>query len=598
MYFPQLRRRINAIIRVGVPSLLLVIFLTAGNNVSGEPNFTADQQTARLFGVHELTFQGDDSVDNPFDIPATVTFTPPSGIENAKTVDMFYDGEDTWRARVYVTEVGEWTWKSRSPVGLLDNQEGTFTAAESELRGMLKPNPDNPHQWITENGQWFLNINDTAYRLFNGGERRWQDYVHDLDQLGITTVRAGVLGGFSWAKGARSSNYPWDGDDFTRYNLRKFQVTDERIEWMLNEYPDLYIQMIMFGQLNWQRDEVGQEWDEIPQFARERTLRYMVARWAAFPQVFWLSVNDLGCTEEFPFNRAFAREVGQYVTEHDPWKHFMSVSPTRGMPFCYLDAETDSWVSYIHLEDGHAYGAEQIKQYQQYPMHIFLGEDYYEQDGGNRHPRHPDYAQRWLFWSWLLSGGSASYGGRYPYIHPYSQSADLPFSLNGETYGTLTGLDSAPYILSYFTDREIDLSQFEQDDAIVSDVDKRNDTRRPELMRRGFEEFLIYHPNALEVERFAEPDPDVTPGAKLDLREIPGVFSAEWYRPKDGTVQVGDDVIGGDFRDIMSPWKGEDFVLRLIRISDITPTNTPEPTLTPTATSEPTPTPSPTKKAG
>jgi hypothetical protein len=577
MYFHQANKHIAAILRVGILSILLLIAPRLQDTHASGENFTADEQTAQLFGVHEITLQGGGSVRNPFNTIATVTFTPPSGTENAKTVDMFYDGENIWRARAYVTEVGEWTWESRSPDRLLDGHTGDFMAVESDLRGMLKTNPNNPHQWITDDGQWFLNINDTAYRLFNGGERRWQAYVEDLADLGVTTLRAGVLGGFAWDEGARSSNYPWQSDDFTRYNLEKFQVTDTRMQWMLDQYPDMYIQMILFGQIDWQTDEVGEAWADIPQYARENTLRYMMARWAAYPQVFWLGVNDLGCTEEFPNNRAFGREVGQYVAEYDPWGHLVSVSAARGVPFCYLEDEDTDWVSYIHLQDGHAFGAELIEQYEQYPMHIFLGEDYYEQDTSDRHPRYPDYSQRWLFWSWTLSGGSASYGGRYPYIHPYSQTGELEFSFDGTAFGALTGLDSAPYILPYFTDRDIDLSLFQPDDSLVIDLRNRNDSRHPELMRREFDEFLIYHPNALEIERFAQPDPDVTPGVEIDLSTVEGVFSVEWYRPKDGLVQDGENIRGSGLRDLVSPWRGDDFVLRLVRIDTVAPPSTSTP---------------------
>ncbi|MBZ0294172.1 MAG: DUF5060 domain-containing protein [Anaerolineae bacterium] len=588
MYSSGLKRFIRAMIRVSAPPLLLLILLSAFQTTTGEPNFTRDQNPARLFGVHEIALAGSESTGNPFDLRASVTFFPPSGGENVKTVDMFYDGDRTWRARVYVNETGDWTWQSRSPDSLLDNQTGTFTVVESDLRGMLKSDPDNPRQWITDNEQWFLNINDTAYRLFNNDERRWQAYVEELNTLGITSLRAGVLGGFAWDKDARSSNHPWEGDDFTRFNLEKFRITDERIEWMLNQYPDIYIQMILFGQINWQTDEAGEAWAEIPESDREKTVRYMIARWAAFPQVFWLAVNDLGCNAEFPKNRAFAREVGQYVAQYDPWKHLLSVSPSRGMEFCYLNSEEDSWVSYIHLEDGHAHGAELIKRYEQYPMHIFLGEDYYEQDSHARFPRYPNYSQRWLFWSWILSGGSASYGGRYPFIEPYSQTRDNPFRFGGRIFGRLFGLDSAPYILSYFTDRDIDLSLFQPDDSLVSDVDKRNDTRRPELMRREYEELIIYHPNARKIERFAQVDPKVTPGVQVDLREVEGVFSVEWYRPEDGTVLIGDDIPGGDYRELVSPWRGDDFVLRLVRIATVTPPPTPTLVPTPEPTEEPT----------
>ncbi len=85
----------------------------------------------------------------------------------------------------------------------------------------------------------------------------------------------------------------------------------------------------------------------------------------------------------------------------------------------------------------------------------------------------------------------------------------------------------------------------------------------------------------------------MTPGVRVDLRKVEGVFSVEWYRPKDGTMQIGDDIPGSDYRELTSPWRGEDFVLRLVRIATETPpptptlVPTPEPTEEPEATDQP-----------
>lgn len=547
--------------------LLIAILLTLElPHVSGEggENFTTESQTARLFGVHEISLSGTVSDSNPFEAVAQVTFNSPSGA--AVTVDAFYDGDATWRARVYVNEVGSWTWSSEShDDSRLDGHTGAFTAVESDLRGMLKRHPQNPRQWITDNNEWFLHINDTAYRLFNSEEPLWQEYIHDNVEMGITAVRSGSLGGWAWGADDPDSNYPWDGDDVSRYNLEKFQTTDERLGWMLNHYPSLYIQMIIFGQIDWQTDEVGAIWVDLPQSVRDNTMRYMVARWAAFPQIFWLAVNDMGCTGKFPNNREFGREVGQYFAAHDPWHHLVSVSPSRQMAFCYLGEEDSDWVSYIHLQERFALGAEEIEKYQEYPLHVFLAEVYYEQDHETRYPRFPRYAQRWLFWSWILSGGSANYGGRYPVLHPYNGAGQLPFEFNNRQWGGLVGLDSVPYIVSYFTERDIELTLFRPDDQLVSDVAGRNDERRPELMRRGMAELLIYHPNAYSSERTAHPDFSVTPGVKLDLREADGLYMVEWYRPYDGKAQTGAPITGGDYLELVSPWTGYEFVLRLVR---------------------------------
>jgi hypothetical protein len=581
-------RLVKEIVSKGYWGLTLTVLLLTIFTVNAHPqsNYTADTETAQQFGAHEITLTGDGSVENPFEIEATVTFIPPTGQANAKTVDMFYDGNDTWRARVYVNEIGQWSWLSQSEDdALLNGQSGLFQAVESNLRGMLRPHPVNPRQWATDNGEWFLNISDTAYKLFNGAENHWQDYVRDNAEMGVTSVRSGALGGWEWSAEGEASNYPWDGDALTRFNLDKFQTADTRLQWMLDHYPDMYVQFIIFGNIDWQTDEVGLAWKELPSDVRANTMRYMIARWAAYPQLFWLVGNDMSCDEAFPNNRQFAREVGAYFAEHDPWNHLLSSSPARSQSFCFTEAQDANWVSYIHLEGGHELGAEWINDYTSVPMHIFLGEDYYEQDHPTRYPRYPRYFQRWLFWSWLLAGGSANYGGRYPVIHPYSYTELIPFTSNDIEWGRLEGLDSVPYIAPYFEQRAIDLSLFQPDQGLVSDLAGRDDNRRPLLMRRNFDEFIIYHPNAASGERDADVDHGRLARLRLDLRSADGTFVAEWYRPYDGIVQPGICVQGGDFKDLSAPWRGYDVVLRLVRETCSPPTPTPTvPAPTATAT--------------
>lgn len=575
------------VLRWSFGAILLGLVLPAA---AQSPNFTRDNATARLYGVHEIVLSGNSAVENPFDTQATITFTAPSG--QPVTVDLFYDGEDVWRGRVYINAVGGWRWQTASSDDpLLDRRHGAFEAVESDLRGMLRPHPDNPQQWATENGQWFLNLSDTAYKLFNAGEPLWQEYIHDDVALGVTSVRAGALGGWEWLPEDEgefgASNYPWAGDDHTRYDLDKFQTTDTRLQWLLDTYPDLYIQMILFGQIHFNSDEVGQRWLELPQAVRTNTLRYMIARWAAYPQLFWLTVNDLGCDATFPNNRAYTQEIGRYFAEHDPWQHLLSVSPARDQRFCFDEEEAD-WVSYIHLEGSHELDALWADDYNERPLHVFLGEDYYEQDSPDYHPRNPAYFQRWLYWSWLLAGGSANYGGRYWVLHPYSQTDTLAFEHRDMEWGPLSGLDSLIYIRRFIEERGLDLTRFSPDKQLVRDIRGENDIRRPQAAVRGdLEEIIIYHPNADSARARAAVHTDTAAYLTIDLSSAFNRFDVEWYRAEDGLAQAGERLAGGAVRDLTAPWVGYDVVLHLTRQETLPATPIPQGTPTPPPSPEP-----------
>ena len=104
-------------------------------------------------------------------------------------------------------------------------------------------------------------------------------------------------------------------------------------------------------------------------------------------------------------------------------------------------------------------------------------------------------------------------------------------------HAALTGLDSVRRIRDYFEQREIDLGEFEPDHALAEDADGRKAAQAPRLMRRGQDEFLVYHPHAAADEQAAHATAGTTARLRLDLRDAPGIFAVEWYRAEDGRLR-------------------------------------------------------------
>lgn len=60
--------------------------------------------------VFETQWEAARDYDNPlWDVTPRVAFTSPSG--KTQTIDAFYDGRRTWRARFCPDEVGEWQYE-------------------------------------------------------------------------------------------------------------------------------------------------------------------------------------------------------------------------------------------------------------------------------------------------------------------------------------------------------------------------------------------------------------------------------------------------------------------------------------------------------
>jgi hypothetical protein len=558
-----------------------VIFCVSNTESDMSDVYQNDAKTsgeALKFGIYEISLTGDGSVANPFDTIATVIFTPPSGQANLKTVYAFYDGENKWKARVYVNETGTWRWSSVSATDKgLDGKTGIFQSIDSKLRGRLLPHPKNPLHWVTENCQWFLNINDTAYFLLslidqNGNSISHDDfasYVRDAVDHGITSFRSWVTVG---PKGCLEGIEAWkdavfEDDDCSRLRLNHFRCSDQRLAWLLEHYPDVYIQLIIFPLgTKWSVDESF--WEYLTEIQKERVLRYIIARYAAYPQIFWLVVNDAHYGINYPNNNALAREAGEYFRQHDHWQHPISTGHARFVDFYFAE---EKWSTYIHLENAYELGATQYEKYHPYARPVFLGEDRYEQDHPELDPIDMRYYQRRLYWAWLLSGGSTNYGGRWWVLHPYNETWKRPIRSPWDREeniftSQLVGLDSVRHIRDYFIARNIELSDFEPDHGLVTDLDGRTGIQSPKVMRRGTDEYLIYHPNAAADGKEARVDVSRKVRLRLDLRVAHGLLSTEWYRTEDGTAYDGGIIQAGKEIELTSPWIGHDVLLHLAKI--------------------------------
>ncbi len=197
-------------------ALIVVAYLAAWwGTLAAAANFSCGAEVAKKFGVHEIVFTGNGSVPNPFDTGVTVVFTPSSGREGAVAVKAFYDGGNTWRARLYVSESGQWSWRSQSADDeKLNGRSGSFSAVQSNLRGKLRSHPKNKRWWATDDGRTVLSLADTAYILFRSPndptqpvtDDTFRRYVKANVRLGVTSMRAGGCGGYAgWSRFVRGA---------------------------------------------------------------------------------------------------------------------------------------------------------------------------------------------------------------------------------------------------------------------------------------------------------------------------------------------------------------------------------------------------------
>jgi len=624
--------------------------LTQGQSASYF-NYTSGTEMATRYGVHEVSFQRSlQSGENPFDLAFWVTFTPPTGSGSLpKTVRAFWDGDATWRARAYVDVAGIWSWSSTTGDG------GSFTVSErseSGLHGMLRVGTAPNKRWYTDDGRTFLPMADTAYRLFfetssphpgcpvrtpTQADDFVKRYADAVVAHGINVLRVEALGTWAYEPELRNPNdcetdlslFFWSntpGDPKNSLfdggptmadlnsgsyspNLESFRRTDHKLEMLLTYSPTLYIQMLLVPEpcnrcdSGWGAEVAGDDgstgsldstWlsaNGVPSALRQQLWRTMVARWAAFPNVFWSISNDLGDADttspdpyyhmSYPNNRDLAQEVGIFFTSPssggDPWY------VGRPMSFGHLRNRIDSfittpWHTYITAYSDTDISAQQMDgttglpenwpahtetfQYASQSQPTFNTEDMYETrcdddvacaDTDYKLIKSPDYFFRRLFWASLLSGSGATYGSdsTWPGFATYV-TATYTTTLSPYVGIPLVGLNSLQNIPSILRDARIDLGRFIPADTLVpkSDSGQWAEFDRAQVARRGVQEILAYIPNTAPASPLV-PNQKTRRGAaaattgktiNVDMTAFTNtVYAVTWYNPTTGLSVVPPD---------------------------------------------------------
>lgn len=508
----------------------VLLLLPAGMGAAA--NFTTGSGPARKFGVHELTFTGNGGVADPLATSAKVTFIPPSGRRDAKTVEMFWDGGNSWRARAYVTASGDWSWTS-SCAGdpALDGLSGKFRAESSTLRGQLKPHPANPRALATDDGQWFAPIGDTAYYLL--GAAAYQTYVRDDWSCGVNFLRCSSFGHLR----DFAAHFTMPGAAGLP-NLASLQADDTKLQWLFDQYPGMYLQYIILP------EAPSGKWSHYSATARHELLQQMVARYGAFPTLTWQIINDSFYPADGTGDTALAGTVSTFLTARDVYGHLRGTGArrTHGAPFA-----ASEWTTFLHFETLDALAADEADANAALNKFTWCGEDRYE---SYLPPANNRYFFRRLMWAWLLSGGSACYGGAWDATVPYHHSPRV-------------GLDSVRFIQGYFTSRHIDLARFAYDDRVAADA-LAVGRDRPQACNRGTSEYIIYHPNGSGAAAGVNVNAGRTAAFNLNLTAAAGSYDVEWFRCLDGVAAPGGTVTGGALRTLTSPWAGLDVVCRLL----------------------------------
>ena len=472
------------------------------------------------YGLFETEFVADSAYNNPYvEVSLSAHVTGPAGI--AFDVDGYWAGGNSWRLRIMPTTVGHWTYITFSNDPHLDGLSGTYDCIPSARRGILMVNPDYPYTFKLSDGEPFLWMGETSWCLmsnavpFNDGT--FQQYISKRVQQKFNGIHF-VLGTGGLPHGTQNPKNEggnlWISQQPRRINPDFFNWMDKRFAYLDS------MQMAVGFFMTW-----SQHFATFTQEEFERFERYLIARYAAFPLLYWViagEYDEAGTIEDYNYH-------GTVFQQRDPYGHLISNHPNHHDPknlgtsrifagqewFGFVLQQLPQYPVFVSPADVHK--AVLIDRVYDIPVvndeYGYEDRDYYGKIVTS------DWVRKYA-WSIFLGGGFFSYGHEKTI-----RKVDLT-ALETE------GVSYLNHLYDFFND----LNWWEMN----PDTEKVDNGF---CLARPLPEYIVYLPDSRAV--------------NVDLSQDSSLLNASWYNPKDGIY--GDTLViqGGDVESFASPYPGD-----------------------------------------
>ncbi len=299
--------------------------------------------TVEQWSLFELAFKGP-AAGNPFlDVRVAARFAQGDTIVDAPG---FYDGDGNYRVRFMPEKQGRWTFTTSSNAKELDGKSGEFTAMKPSQNNHGPVRVANEFHFAHADGTPFRQIGTTCYAWTHQPEALEEQTLRSLAAAPFNKLRMCVFPKrYNWNTN-EPPRYPFVGTlprewDTTRFNPEFFQHLERRIGDL--QRLGIEADVILFHPY----DEGHWGFDRMTAEADERYLRYVVARLAAFRNVWWSLANEWDFMKEK--READFERFGQIVAATDPHRHLLSIHNGKLMP-----NHTRPWLTHASIQNGSA----------------------------------------------------------------------------------------------------------------------------------------------------------------------------------------------------------------------------------------------------
>jgi hypothetical protein len=355
--------------------------------------------------IFEVSLPGPSDGEPFVDVTLSATFTQG---DRSITAPGFYDGDGVYRVRFMPTTKGSWHYVTKSNRDQLNGKTGDFQVDAPGKDNLGPVRVAGMYNFAYADGSEFVPISTTLYGwAFQRSKELQQETLDTLVKSPFNRVRMMVLP-IAFNADNAPTWLPFEaGKDLGKWNLKRFDPHYfQNIEQRIGDLRDRGIEaeLILFHN----RDSGHTLLDRMPADADDRYVRYCIARFWAYRNVWWNLANEfdsLRFKKDTDWDRFF-----EILQNEDPGQHPRSVHQMHR----YYDF-FKPWVTYMSIQYGHGVAAtgrpQDFRNLARKP--IIFDEIEYEGDvpQGWGHMSAEEMTAR--FWIGMLGGVYVTHGETY-----------------------------------------------------------------------------------------------------------------------------------------------------------------------------------------
>ncbi len=316
------------------------------------------------------------------------------------SVEGFYDGDGTYKVRFMPDEVGTWRFQTDSNVAALKGREGAFTCTAPQKGNHGPVSVRNTHHFGYADGTPYFPFGTTCYAWVHQAEDLQRQTLESLRTDPFNKMRMCIFPKWYQYNHGTPPRLPFprsgETNDYSRFNPEFFQYIERRIADLraVNVEADL---ILFHPYYHWGFQEMPAEVDD-------RYLKYVIARFAAYRNVWWSLANEFDLMRKK--NSADWDRYARIVTEADPYGHLRSIHYSKA-PYDYSRV----WCTHASLQD---YAFDKAAGWRaEWRKPVIFDECMYEGNINSRWGNLSGEEMTRRFWLCAVAGVYGGHGGTY-----------------------------------------------------------------------------------------------------------------------------------------------------------------------------------------